>query len=229
MHLSRTIQQLPSFNFSVFCQVSKNHWNHSARPHEVSLHPNLSVSSPLSLRRFGTRPIASLCCAQPTPIHTPLIPTAQIYYESWTEVLAAAAVVWQSVLGPGSPLPPTHFALEPCMLCVFVERVVLDGKRLHMHRVATTPMQNSGAAQTIPDSSTCLSATLAFQLRYNWSWSVQCFQTTWCRYLLCRFTSQSPLCLSFSGNYLAFAFSTNRKQPIFSRCLKQSATNANPL
>ena len=203
-HLSRTIQQLTSFNFSVFRQVSQNHWNLSARPHEVSLHPNLSVSSPLSL--WG----------RPTP-------TAQIYalQRSWTEVLAAAAVVSQSVFGPGSPLPPTHFALEPCMLCVFVERVVLDGKRLNMHRVATTPMQNSGAAQTIPDSSTCLSATLAFQLRYNWSWSVQCLKTIWCRYLLCCFTSQSPLCPSFSGNY--------RKQPIFSRRLKQSATNANPL
>ena len=192
-------------------------------------HPNLSVS-PLSLR-FGTRPIASLCCARPTPIHTPLIPTAQIYYarqRSWTEVLAAAVVVWQSVLGPGSPLPPTHFALEPCMLCVFVEHAY-DGKRLNMHRVATTPMQNCGAAHTIPDSSTCLSATLAFQLHYNWSWSVQCLKTIWCRHLLCCFMSQSPLCPSFSANYLAFAFSTNRKQPIFSRWLKQSATNANHL
>ena len=42
-----------------------------------------------------------------------------------------------------------------------------DGKRLNVHRVATTPMQNSRAAQNIPDSSTCLSATLAFKLRYK--------------------------------------------------------------
>ena len=47
------------------------------------------------------------------------------------------------------------------MLCVFVERAY-DGKRLNMHRVATTPMQNSRAAQTIPDSSTCLSVDLGF-------------------------------------------------------------------
>ena len=55
------------------------------------------------------------------------------------------------------------------MLCVSVERVVLDGKRLNMHRVATTPMQNSGAAQTVRDSSTmpvcdlCFSAALQLE------------------------------------------------------------------
>ena len=172
-HLSRTIQQLTSFDFSssakfpraigtillvqirsLFCSL-------------VDLTQTVGLAS-FSVTLWNSANCKSLLRTANSNSHTFDSNCSDLLRCSCSCCCSFAICAWA-----GSPLPPTHFALEPCMLCVFVERPY-DGKRLNMHRVATTPMQNSGAAQTIPDSSTCLSATLAFQLRYNWSWSVQC-------------------------------------------------------